>query len=73
MLVNCSYGECPEGRPIIQAGWVYTYGLLAPVERLTADDGAVVQVITQDWMQADRNGGELYDANDTCDFYLANE
>ena len=70
-LANCSYGYCPEGKPIIKAWWAYTLGLLAPTEVLEDESGNVVRVQTQEWMQSDRLGGELYDPNDTCDFYLA--
>lgn len=70
-LVNCSHGFCPDGKPIIKAWWVFTLGLLAPVEVLTDENGNIVSVATQDWMQSDRSGGDLYDPNDTCDFYLA--
>ena len=72
-LANCSYGQCPEGKPIIKAWWAFTLGMLAPTEVLTDENGVTVSVLTQDWMQSDRNGGELYDPNDTCDFYLADE
>ena len=70
-LVNCSYGFCPEGKPIIKAWWVFTLGLLSPTETLVSETGQEVVIETQEWMQQDRNGGELYDSADTCDFYLA--
>ncbi|ESA38436.1 hypothetical protein N836_31340 [Leptolyngbya sp. Heron Island J] len=56
---------------LIKAGWVYSLGLLGSVEPVQGD-GQQYQVSIPEFMQQDPSGGELFEANDTIDFFLAN-
>lgn len=67
VLVNC---QIIEG--MVKAGWVYTYGLLNPVEDLEGE-GETLSIQVPEFMQSDASGGEMFHPNDTVDFLISHD
>ena len=57
---------------LLKAGWAHTLGLTQPVERVTSADGRHEYAIqTPEFMQQLQSTAELFEPNDTVDFWIA--
>ena len=56
---------------LIKAGWAHTLGLTQPVEEVTSADGRhKYDVQTPKFMQQLQSNAELFESNDTVDFWI---